>query len=150
MPQKSVEINNRKAKHDYHIHDQLEAGIELQGTEVKSLRSGEANMADAFASIEKGQAWLHNFYISPYDKGNRENHEAKRTRRLLMHKNEMRKIQGEIALQGHTIIPLKGYFKERYFKILLGICSGKNKGDKRQDMKKRDVERSIRRNIGRM
>ncbi|MEM9445396.1 MAG: SsrA-binding protein SmpB [Verrucomicrobiota bacterium] len=145
-----IEINNRRARHDYHVHDKLETGISLQGTEVKSLRSAQASLSDAFARLEKGELWLYNFHISPYDKGNRENHEPKRKRKLLIHKREYRKLSGNVVQSGKSLIPLKGYFKNRYFKILLGICTSKNKGDKRQDLKTRDVERSIRRNFGRV
>jgi SsrA-binding protein len=140
-----IEINNRKAGHDYTILDSFEAGVELQGTEVKSIRDGQGSLNDAFARIEKGQAWLYNFHIAPYDKGNRENHEAKRVRRLLLHKQEIHKLHEETALAGKSLIPLKGYFKNRRFKILIGLCKAKTKGDKRQDIKKRDVDREIKR-----
>ncbi|MDR0532801.1 MAG: SsrA-binding protein SmpB [Verrucomicrobiales bacterium] len=148
MSGQDVQIQNHKAGRDYHVLDTLEAGIELKGTEVKSLRGGQGNLSDAFARIEKGQAFLYNFHISPYDKGNRENHEPKRIRRLLLHKQEIFKLQGMISTEGKTLIPLKAYFdKNSRFKILIGICKGKTHGDKRQDIKKRDTDREIRRAI---
>jgi SsrA-binding protein len=145
MSNQSTEIFNRKASHDYAVLDSLEAGLELQGTEVKSIRQGQGNLGDAFARIEKGQAWLYNFHIAPYDKGNRENHEAKRVRKLLLHKKEIIKLHGETSLAGKSLIPLKGYFKNRKFKILIGICKSKTHGDKRQDIKKRDLNRELKR-----
>lgn len=142
---KTVEIENRKAGRDYHILETVECGIELTGTEVKSLRTGQANLSDAFARVEKGQVFLYQFHIPPYDKGNRENHEPKRIRRLLLHKAEIRRLFGETSVAGKSLVPLKGYFKKQYFKVLLGLGTGKNKGDKRQDVKKREVDREIRR-----
>jgi len=139
------EIQNHKAGRDYHVIESLEAGIELQGTEVKSLRAGQGNLSDSFARIERGEAWLYQFHIAPYDKGNRENHEAKRVRKLLLHKSELLKLHEGIATQGRTLVPLKGYFKNQRFKILIGVCKGKTHSDKRQDIKKRDVDREIRR-----
>lgn len=141
------EILNRKAKRDYHFTDSIEAGIALKGTEVKSLRSGKANLADSFARIEKGEAILYNFHISHYDKGNRENHEEKRARKLLLHKREIIKLSQEMAVAGKSAVPLKGYFKNRRFKILLGIGKGKNVRDKREDIKKREVDRNLRRAV---
>lgn len=142
----TTEILNRKARRDYHIEDTVEAGVELTGTEVKSLRSGQANLNDAFARVEKGQLWLYNFDISPYDKGNRENHEPKRTRRLLVHKLEIRRLDEAVSRAGRTLVALKGYFNARQkFKILLGIGTGKNQRDKREAIKKRDTDRAIRR-----
>lgn len=147
MSEKNAETLNRKAGRDYHVLESLEAGIELRGTEVKSLRGGQGNLNDAFARIEKGEVWLHQFHIAPYDKGNRENHDPVRVRRLLLHKAEIRKWRQEVATAGKTLIPLKGYFKENRFKILLGLCKGKNVRDKRDTLKKRDQDREIRRAI---
>lgn len=141
------EINNRKAGRDYQILDKIEAGIVLQGTEVKSLRGGEANFNDAFARIDKGEAWLHHFYIAPYEKGNRENHEPRRLRKLLLHEREIDKLHQQMTRQGRTLVPLKGYFKKGRFKILLGVGKGKTHGDKRQDLKKRDMQRQIDRTL---
>jgi len=141
------EVHNKKAGRDYHILETLESGIELTGTEVKSLRTSQASLEEAYAQIDaRGEAWLHHFHIAPYDKGNRENHEPKRPRRLLLHKEEIRRLHEELATAGKTLVPLKGYFnaKQRY-KILLGLAKGKNVRDKRQDLKKRDTDREIRR-----
>jgi SsrA-binding protein len=146
MSGQDVQIQNHKAGRDYHVIDTLEAGIELKGTEVKSLRGGQGNLSDSFARVEQGQAFLYNFHISPYDKGNRENHDPKRVRRLLLHKHEILKLLGLVSTEGKTLIPLKAYFDQNSrFKILLGICKGKTHGDKRQDLKKRDTDREIRR-----
>lgn len=142
-----IEINNRKASHDYKILDTIEAGIELLGTEVKSLRKGQGNLNDAFARIEKKQAWLYQFDIAPYDKAARENHDPKRIRRLLLHREQIRKLFGEVSLKGRSLIALKGYFKKQHFKILLGIATGKTHRDKRQDIIKRDTDRQLRRAI---
>ena len=143
-----VEINNRKASHSYQILSTVEAGIELKGTEVKSLRAGHGNLSDAFARVEKGgQVWLYQFDISPYSHGNQENHEPKRTRRLLLNKVEIRKLYTESSVAGRTLVPLKGYFKHNIFKILLGIGIGKNVRDKRQDLIRRDTERAVRRGM---
>lgn len=140
------EIINRKAQRDYHIEDTIEVGVELTGTEVKSLRAGQANLSDAFARVEQGELWLYNFDISPYDKGNRENHEPKRVRRLLVHKLEIRRLHEEISRAGRSLVALKGYFNTRQkFKILLGLGCGKNQRDKREDIKKRETDRAIRR-----
>ncbi len=146
----TTELLNRKARRDYHIEDTVEAGIELTGTEVKSLRAGQANLNDAFARVDRGQLWLHNFDISPYDKGNRENHEPKRLRRLLVHKLEIRRLHEAASRAGRSLVALKGYFTKRQkFKILIGIGTGKNQRDKREDIKKRDTDRAIRRELTR-
>lgn len=142
----AVEIQNRKASHHYQILSTLEAGVELKGTEVKSLRNGHGNFQDAFARIEKGQVWLYHFDIAPYAQGNRENHEPKRVRRLLLHTPEIRKLHSEVSVAGRSLIPLKGYFNKRgCFKILLGVGAGKTHRDKRQDLMKRDTDRHLRR-----
>lgn len=144
----SKELINRKAGRDFQVLETVEAGVALQGTEVKSLRAGEANFTDAFARVSEGQVWLHHFHISPYEKGNRENHEPRRTRRLLLHKNQIRKLYQEISQSGRTVVPLKGYFKEgNRFKVLLGVCKGKTHADKRQTIKKRETDREMRRAI---
>jgi SsrA-binding protein len=140
-----AEINNRKASHDYRILETYEAGISLFGTEVKSLRAGQGNLNDAFARVEKGEVWLYNFDIAPYAQGNRDNHEPKRLRRLLLHQQEIRKLFGEVSLKGRTLVPLKGYFKKSFFKILLGVAEGKDHRDKRQDLIKKTTEREMRR-----
>ncbi len=138
-----MEINNRKAKYDYAITDTVEAGIVLTGTEIKSIRSGKANLKDSYAIIKKGEAFLINMHISPYEEGNRFNHDETRTRKLLLHKKEILKLYDKIRLEGFTLVPIKLYFKGNKAKILLGIAKGKKTYDKREVIKKRDVEREI-------
>ncbi|MEM1158012.1 MAG: SsrA-binding protein SmpB [Verrucomicrobiota bacterium] len=141
------ELLNRKARRDYQILEHIEAGLVLQGTEVKSLRAGESNFNDAFARIDQGEAWLHHFYIAPYDKGNRENHEPRRPRKLLLHQKEISKLHQQVSQMGRALIPLKGYFKHGRFKVLIGVGKGKSHGDKRQNLKQRDVQRQIDRTL---
>lgn len=136
-------ITNRKAPRDYHILETYEAGVVLRGTEVKSLRAGKGNLSDAFARIEKQQAWLYNCDIQPYEQGNRYNHEPKAVRRLLLHKSEIRKIFGNVSVKGRSLVALKMYWKANKIKVLLGVGIGKNQRDKREDMKKADVKREI-------
>ena len=138
-----MEINNRKAKYDYQIIDTVEAGIVLTGTEIKSIRNGKANLKDSYATIKKGEAILLNMHISPYEKGNIFNHDETRTRKLLLHKKEILKLNDKIRIEGYTLVPLKLYFKKNIAKILLGIAKGKKTYDKRETIKKRDIERDI-------
>jgi SsrA-binding protein len=138
-----IASENRKARHEYHIHENYEAGIALTGTEVKSLRAGKANLQDAFARIENGELWLYNMHISPYEQGNRYNHEPLRTRKLLMHKQEIMKLIGQTKEKGYTLIPLKAYFTRGKVKIDLGLATGKKLYDKRQDIAERDAKREI-------
>lgn len=143
---KPLEIFNRKSGRDYHILETLEAGIELRGTEVKSLRNGGGNLNDAFARVEKGELWLYQFHIAPYEMGNRENHDPKRVRRLLVHRHELMKLDAAVKRSGFTLVPLKVYLSpRRQFKVLLGVGKGKTHGDKRQDLKKRDTDQEMRR-----
>lgn len=134
---------NRKARHDYHVHESYETGIVLTGTEVKSLRAGKANLKDAYAKIEKSELMLHNVHISPYDAGNRFNHEPLRTRKLLMHRSEIDKLIGKTQEKGYTLVPLKMYFVHGMAKLQLGLVTGKKNYDKRQDMAERDAKREI-------
>ncbi|ABB14089.1 MULTISPECIES: SsrA-binding protein SmpB [Carboxydothermus] len=134
---------NRKAYHDYHILEKYEAGIALKGTEVKSIRLGRVNLRDSFARIENGELWLYNMHISPYEQGNRFNHEPKRPRKLLMHKREIMRLFGKTREKGLTLVPLKLYFKGNYAKIELGLAKGKKIYDKREEMAKRDAAREI-------
>jgi len=143
----SPEINNRKASHDYHILETVEAGVQLCGTEVKSLRGGQGNLNDAFARIEKGECFLYQFHISPYEKAHQANHEPMRVRKLLLHRAEIYRLSSDVVTGGKTLVALKGYFKDRHFKVLLGLASGKNHRDKRHDIMKRDVDRQIRRTM---
>ena len=138
-----MEINNRKAKYDYEILDTIEAGIALTGTEIKSIRLGKANLKDSYATIKHGEAILLNMHISHYEEGNRFNHDETRTRKLLLHKKEILKLYDKIRLDGNTLVPIKLYFKGNKAKILLGIARGKKTYDKREAIKKRDIERDI-------
>ncbi|MCI5879820.1 MAG: SsrA-binding protein SmpB [Bacillales bacterium] len=139
-----MEINNRKAKYDYNILEEIECGIELVGTEVKSIRNGSVNLKDSYAIIKNGEAYLLNTHISLYEEGNIFNHEETRTRKLLLHKKEILKLNDKIRIEGYTLIPLKMYFVKNKVKVLLGICKGKKLYDKRETIKKRDMERELR------
>jgi SsrA-binding protein len=136
-------ITNRKAGRDYEILETYEAGIVLCGTEVKSLRAGQGNLTDAFARIEKGEAWLYQFDIQPYKQAHKYNHEPKAVRRLLLHRQEIRKLFGIVAVKGRTLVALKMYWKKRHLKVLLGVGIGKNVRDKREDLKKAVAKREI-------
>ncbi len=135
--------NNKKAYHDYFIEEKFEAGMVLKGTEVKSLRSGKANLNDSFALVKNGEAFLHNLHISPYDFGNRENHDPDRMRKLLLHKKEIGKLFGKIREQGYSVVPLRLYFKDGLVKVEVGLAKGKKLYDKREDMKKKDMHRDV-------
>lgn len=140
-------VLNRQAHHNYFIHDTYEAGIALTGTEVKSIRAGRANLRDAFAKIENGEAFLWNAHISPYEQGNRFNHDPLRTRKLLLHHREIMKIDMALKTKGYTLIPLKLYFKGGHVKCEIGIASGKKLYDKRQDMAAKAARRDLDRRI---
>jgi len=135
--------NNKKAYHDYFIEEKFEAGMSLRGTEVKSLRVGKANLNDSFAMIRNGEAFLHNLHISPYDFGNRENHDPDRMRKLLLHKNEIVRLFSKVREQGYSIVPLRLYFKSGLVKVELGLAKGKKLYDKREDMKTKDMKRDV-------
>ncbi len=139
-----MEINNRKAKYDYQIFECLEAGIVLTGTEIKSIREGKANLKDSYAKIKNGEAIIINMHISHYDKGNIFNHDETRTRKLLLHKKEILKLNDKIRLEGFTLVPIKLYFKNGKAKLLLGVAKGKKDYDKRESIKQKDIERDIR------
>ena len=134
---------NKKAFHEYFIEERAEAGIVLQGTEVKSLRMGKANLGDAFAMVRDGEAYLHNLHISPYDFGNRVNHDPDRMRKLLLHKKEIIRLFSQIREQGYTLIPLRLYFKDGKVKVELGLAKGKKLHDKREDLKKKEQKREV-------
>lgn len=142
---KNVKIitDNRKARHDFHIEETYEAGIVLAGTEVKSLRAGRANLKDSYARVDNGEVFLYNAHISPYEQGNRFNHEPLRTRKLLMHKHEIRKLIGSVQEKGLTLVPLKMYFKNGKAKVQLALAKGKKLYDKRDDMAARDAKREM-------
>lgn len=139
----TVEILNRVARHDYFILDEIECGIALTGTEIKSIREGKANIKDSYGIVKNGEVFLLNMFISPYKQGNLFNHEETRTRKLLLHKSEIRKLDQSIKLEGNTLIPLKVYFVKGRAKILLGLCKGKKNYDKRESIKERDIKRDI-------
>ncbi len=142
-----VIAQNRKANHDYFIEETYEAGIVLQGTEIKSIRAGRVNLKDAFARIHRGEVFLYNMHISPYEQGNRFNHDPLRTRKLLLQRKQINKLIGLTQQQGYSLVPLKIYIKNGFAKVLIGLGKGKKKYDKREDLKqkqaKRDIERAM-------
>lgn len=134
---------NKRARHDYHILDSWEAGLVLTGTEVKSLREGKANIVDAYGVVRGGEIYLLNMHISPYDRGGYANHEPTRTRKLLLHKKEIRRLIGAVEREGLTLIPLEVYFKKGVAKVALALGKGKKLHDKRETERKRDADREI-------
>lgn len=139
---------NRKARHEFTIDDTFEAGLVLTGTEIKSIRAGKANLSDAFARIERGEAWLIGAHIAPFEGGNRYNHEPKRTRKLLLHRSEIDELLGRTKAKGQTIVPLRLYINERGLaKIELGLARGKQLHDRRQDIAERDARRDVAREL---
>lgn len=139
--------DNRKARHEYFILESFEAGIELVGTEVKSIRNGSVNLKDSWCSIDNGEIFIKGMHISPYEKGNIFNRDPLRVRKLLMHKREINKLFGSVKQDGLTIIPLSLYFKDSRVKVQIGLCKGKKLYDKREDSAKRDAKREIDRNL---
>lgn len=139
--------NNKKAYHDYFIEDKFEAGIALAGTEVKSLRMGKCSLKESFIRVEKGEVWIYNMHISPYEKGNIFNKDPLRVRKLLLHRSEISKMAGQIKQKGYTLIPLKVYFRGSLVKVEIGLCRGKKLYDKRQDIAKRDQLREAQRDF---
>lgn len=146
---KKVISTNRKAFHDYLIFDRFDAGIVLTGTEIKSIRNGAFNLKDSFAKIEDGEIFLYNMHISPYEQGNRYNHEPERTRKLLLKKQEIMKILGKIKKEKYTIVPLELYLSHGFAKIEIGLAKGKKLYDKRESITKKTQERDIARNTKR-
>lgn len=142
-PARQSVAKNRRASHDYQILDTWEAGIVLTGTEVKSLRGGKANISDAYGILRDGEVYLLNLHISPYERGGYVNHEPTRTRKLLLHRREIRKMIGAVERQGLTLVPLELYFKGGRAKVALALGKGKKLHDKRDDAKKRDDERDM-------
>ena len=138
-----MEILNRKARFNYEIIDTIECGIVLKGPEIKSIRDGKANIKDSYAIIRNNEVYILNMHISPYENGGVFNHQETRTRKLLLHKKEILKLKNKLELEGFTLIPLKLYFVNGKAKIELGLCKGKKLYDKREDSKKRDVEREL-------
>ena len=139
-----MEIVNRKARFNYEIIDEIEAGIELKGTEIKSIRKGSVSLDDSYGRIRKGEVYLTNTYIARYEEGNIFNHDERRERKLLLHKNEINKLSKQIELNKYTLVPLKIYIKNNKAKVLIALARGKKLYDKRETIKKRDLERENR------
>lgn len=145
---RKVVATNRKARHEYHILDEWEAGLVLTGSEVKSLREGHVSFQDAFARVEGEEVWLHSLHIAPYLQANQQNHDPLRSRKLLLHRHEIRKLIGKVEEKGLTLVPLEVYFQRGYAKVRLALARGKQLHDKRETLKKRDQEREARRAMG--
>lgn len=145
MEKKGVKIaaQNRKAHHDYYVEEKYEAGIELAGTEVKSVRAGTLNLKDSYCSVKEGELFVHGMHISPYEKGNIFNKDPVRPRRLLMHKREIRKLHVLVKQDGYTLVPLSVYFKDSRVKVEVGLCKGKKNYDKRDAAAQRDAKREM-------
>ena len=145
MEKKGVKIaaQNRKAHHDYYVEEKYEAGIELAGTEVKSVRAGTLNLKDSYCSVKEGELFVHGMHISPYEKGNIFNKDPVRPRRLLMHKREIRKLHALVKQDGYTLVPLSVYFKDSRVKVEVGLCKGKKNYDKRDAAAQRDAKREM-------
>lgn len=142
-----IVAQNRKAQHDYFFEEIYEAGLRLVGTEVKSLRMGRCSLKESFIRIENGEAFIYNMHISPYEKGNIFNKDPLRTRKLLLHKAELRKLIGSVKMDGYTIIPIRLYFKGNYAKMEIALAKGKKLYDKRQDIMKKDIRREAERSF---
>ncbi|MFC4077526.1 SsrA-binding protein SmpB [Salinithrix halophila] len=149
MPKGGVKVvaRNKKALHDYHIEETFEAGIVLTGTEIKSIRQGRVNLKDSYALIDKGEVFLLNMHISPFEQGNRYNHEPTRTRKLLLHKGEISKLIGLTQQKGFTLVPLDLHLRHGFAKVQLALAKGKKLHDKRQAIAKRDAQREIQREL---
>lgn len=139
--------DNRKARHDFHIHETFEAGIVLVGTEVKSIRAGHVNLKDSFCRVENGELWLYGVHISPYEQGNRFNHEPERVRKLLMHKREIMRLLGQVKEKGFSLVPLNLHFSRGNVKVTVGLVTGKKNYDKRQDLAERAAKRDVERHM---
>lgn len=144
-----MEIINRRAKFDYFIEEEYEAGIVLTGTEIKSVRNGHCNIKDCYGIIRNNEVFLLNMFIDQYKEGNIFNHNETRNRKLLLHKKEIKKINDSININGLTLVPLKLYFKDNKLKVLLGVCRGKKNYDKRETIKERDIKREVEKNLKR-
>lgn len=142
-PARYNEVRNAKALRDYFVDERFEAGIELKGTEVKSIRAGRAQINDAFGRFEKGELWMMNAHIEQYSFGNIYNHDAKRIRKLLLHKHQIRKIAQALEAGGRALIPLRMYFKDALVKVEVGLCTGKKLYDKRDTLRKKEIDREI-------
>jgi SsrA-binding protein len=144
-PHDHTVAGNRRVYHDYFVDETMEAGLVLTGTEVKSVRAGRVNLREAYARIDKGEAWLWNAHISPYDHGNRYNHEPQRTRKLLLHRSEIQRLNTAMKKKGYTLVPVRMYFKRNHAKVELGLARGKKLYDKRDSIAERDAQRDIER-----
>ena len=142
-----VVAQNKKAHHDYTIVETIEAGLVLTGTEIKSVRAARINLKDGYAQIKKGEAWLVNVHIAPYEEGNIWNQDPTRTRKLLLHKKQIAKLEGEVKGTGMTLVPLKVYIKDGFAKVLIGLAKGKHDYDKRESIKRREQDRDLKRTI---
>lgn len=142
---KKVVAQNKRARHDYHIEETYEAGIVLTGTEIKSIRAGRANLKDSFARISNGEVYLHNMHISPYEQGNRYNHDPLRTRKLLLHNKEIAKLIGLTREKGFSLVPLRMYLRGGFAKLELALAKGKKLYDKRETLKRKDAQREVER-----
>ena len=142
-----IAVQNRRARHEYHVLDTWEAGIVLQGTEVKSLRDGKANLQDSFARLDRGELWLYNLHISPYEMGNRFNHDPLRPRKLLMHRSELRRLVGQVEQKGLTLVPLDLHFTNGLAKVNLALVRGKQLHDKRDSLRERAEQRDMERGL---
>lgn len=144
MPDKTVAVN-RRARHEYAVEETLEAGIALTGTEIKSIRAGRVNLAEAYARIERGEAWLIGAHIAPYEQGNRNNHEPTRTRKLLLHRDQISELVGRTQAKGFTLVPLRLYIRNGMAKLEIGVAKGKKEHDKRRSIAERDARRELER-----
>ena len=142
-----IEIKNKKAYFDYFILEEIEAGIVLKGTEIKSIRNGSCDIKETFINIKNNEAYIINMYISKYEEGNIFNHEERRTRKILLHKKEILKLKEKVKKEGLTIIPLRLYFKKNKAKVLIGVCKGKKLYDKRNDLKEKSAQKDIQKNM---
>lgn len=138
-----IEIKNKKANFDYFIEDTYECGIVLTGTEIKSIRKGNANLKDSYARVKNNEVFLTNMFISTYEEGNRFNHDERRERKLLLHKKEIYKIRDKVEKEGYSLVPVKLYLKDGKAKVLLGVARGKKLYDKRQSLKEKDIKRDL-------
>ncbi len=143
MGDKMIEINNKKAHFDYFIEEEIECGIVLKGSEIKSIRGGLANLKDCYAIVKNGEVFLLNMYIGKYEEANMFNHDERRTRKLLLNKKEILKLRDKLEISGYTLVPIKLYFKGNKAKILLGIARGKKNYDKRESIKEKDIKREM-------
>lgn len=146
---RTLVAQNRKARHDYHVESTIEAGLVLTGTEVKSLRAGRATLTDGYATIDNGEVWLRGVHIPEYDLGTWTNHEPRRARKLLLRRDEIRKMESRVKAKGFTLVPLALYFKDGYAKVEIALATGRKQGDKRQAIAEREAKRETERAVGR-